>query len=881
MPTPPRLARLLVFLACRRDSREFILGDLEEEYTESIEPVLGSRRARRWYWHQAFATSAAALRDRVRSSGRARPPDRRGEGIVGALAYDLRFAGRALRSRPGFAALAVLTLAVGIGASTAIFSIVEGVLVRPLAYPNSEELVAARMETVHGGRNMTGPIHRSVFEDWASATTLADIAGSWRSSKILLLDDGAERLQGATVSLNLFSLLGARPLHGRIFLEDESSHQAVIVSESVFERFFGGDELRIGELVRFADEAPRVLVGVMPRSFEFPQRDTQYWVPDPRGTDQSHHFVVGRLVAGVSLESARAEMEELWSRRAGEDALLRRENSQLVVHFLQEELVGPFRRPFALLAAATALLLAIGCANVANLLLIRVEGRQQELATRRALGASAGRLLRLVSIESLVLALIGGGLGALFAVGATRLVVSQGLQDVPRHEEIAVDARALVFALGLSLLCGLLFGIAPALHSLRADPVAGLHGGRSLLTGRRPRLLFRNCLVALQLSMALVLLVGAGLLIHSFIRLVSVDEGFDPDRVLAVRLSLPNERYNGESLTAFLQEVESRLSARPGVEGVAAGRIVPYAALTPAGAPIFTDSGDGRLTDQNPIDPFERMAFPAYIFGPFFRTLGVPILRGRGFGEADRAPASPSVLINQAMAERFWPGENPVGQQFNWGFSAGPRLTVIGVVALTHDDIAVFYTPRLLFRSAGSTSLSLVLRASVPPETLIPMVREELAAIDAEIPMEVIASMETLISGSRAPRRFRTLLLTGFASVAWALALMGVHGVIAFTVARQTHEIGIRMALGATRRQVLGRVLSDGWRVISAGLAIGLLGAWASARLLQKFLFGVSATDPATYVAVTLLLAGAALVSCYLPARRASRLDPVVALRHE
>ncbi|HEX7315759.1 MAG TPA: ABC transporter permease [Pyrinomonadaceae bacterium] len=799
------------------------------------------------------------------------------------LWQDLRFGARMLRKRPGFTAVALLTLALGIGANTAIFSVVNAVLLRPLPYRNAERLVWVS-GNVRGGTNRASVsppdyvdyrAQNTVFEEFAASTSVpfpVNLTGAGEP----------ERLTGSRVTANYFRAFGVEPALGRAFGADEERAgpaPVAVLSDGLWRRRFGGDPSVVGKTLTLDGKAVAV-VGIAPPEFQYPA-GAELWLPldfdDPEMKIRAAHFLrpIGLLKPGVTIEQAKAETD-LIARRLEEQYPESNERWSLNLVPLHEQVVGGVRTSLWVLLGAVGFVLLIACANVSNLMLARAAARRRELALRTALGASRWRVVRQQLTENLLLALVGGALGLLVAAWGVDLLAALGAGDIPRSREIGVDGRVLAFTAALSVLTGLAFGLLPALRASRTDLNEVLKdAGRGTSGPGRGRV--RGALVVSEIALSLVLLAGAGLLVKSLVSLLNVNPGFDPANVLTLRINLARARYTKpEQAAAFFGDLQRRVAGLPGVE--AAGMI---SELPLSGQPndmyFYVAGRPPRTADQKVTADYRR------VNQDYFRAMRIPVLRGRDFTEQEATGSAQVVVINETLARNFFPNEDPLGRRLVIDFGKQEEFEVVGVVGdVLHRSLdggvyQMMYTPTL--RIGGS---NLVVRtSSADPLALAAAVRGEVAAVDRDQPVSTVRTMEEVVSGSVAQQRFRTLLLAVFAGVALLLAGVGIYGVIAYSVTQRTHEIGIRMALGAGAADILKMVVRQGMALALAGVAVGLLAAFALTRLLSSLLFGVTATDAVTLAAVSLLIVAVALLACFIPARRATKVSPTVALRYE
>jgi putative ABC transport system permease protein len=806
------------------------------------------------------------------------------------LRRDLALGLRQLRRQPAFAAAAALTMALGIGANAAVFSLVRAVLLRPLPFAEPERLV-----TLHstGPDRTRQPFSLPDFLDLREQNrTLLGLAGygAWGAN---LTGGEAERLAGLWATPGLLRLLGVEPVLGRAPLPEEEragGTRVVVLTHGLWQRRFGGDEAVLGTSVPLNGE-PYTIVGVLPPGFVLPGREAELLVPlvvetDPRRELRRAGFlrVVARLGPGVGREQAQSELTAIAQRLQAAYPDSNATRTGVDVFAVHEEIVGNVRLMLAVVQGAVGLVLLVACANLASLLLARAASRQREMAVRVALGAGRGRLVRQLLTEGLLLSAIGGVLGLLLAQAAIQAFLALGPTDLPRAKGIRLDGGVVAFTAALTLLAGIGFSLVPAVQAARPDPQESLAAGGRGSAGQAMRTRARRALVLSEVALALVLLAGAGLLVKSFRRLQAVDPGYRTGQLLTLRLSLPKARYERrESLAQFHDRLAPRLQGLPGVRATAAASVAP---LTPWRATInFTVEGQAPPAPENvPLANYRA------VDEHYFAAMEIPVLRGRAFTAADTATTVPIALVNRTLAERYWPGADPVGERLTIDDQPARRsVEVVGVVgdvkhyALDDAPSLDVYVPYVQAPQSVAVwlanSTSWVLRTEVDPRVLAPAVRREVGSVDPEVAATAIQSMDDALRGTVAPRRFNVLLLEAFALGALLLAGSGIYAVTAYLAAQRTRELGIRLALGARRGQILALVLVQGMVPVAGGLALGLAGALALARLVEGLLYGVPARDPATFTVAPLLLAAAAALACALPALRAARLDPVRALR--
>ncbi|HEV3469586.1 MAG TPA: ABC transporter permease [Pyrinomonadaceae bacterium] len=798
---------------------------------------------------------------------------------------DIHYAGRVLRKRPGFTAVAVLTLALGIGANTAIFSVVNSVLLSPLPYEDPEGLVAVWESHVIGNRNQQ-PVALANMEDWRQQSrAFEQMAASRGAAFNLTHGEETEQVVGARVSANLYSLLRVKPALGRDFLEEEGRPGAppvALVSHGLWQRRFGSDPQLVGKGLR-VDGRNLTVVGVLPAGLSYPTPDTDLVVPliaSEREMLRANHFVrvLGRLRPGVALAEADAELNAVAARLEQQYPDTNTGwRAQLIP--LHEQVVGDVRTALFVLLGAVGCVLLIACSNVASLMLARAADRRTEMSVRAALGASRARLVRQLLAESVVLSLAGGVLGLLLALWGVPSLIGLSDGSVPRAGEVGVSYRVLGFTLLLSLATGVFFGIAPALRGSSRKMTNALQEGRRGSTGGVLHKRVLNVLVVSEVAVALMLLVGAGLMIRSFSLLRQLSPGYDPEGILTAGIGLSPVKYPElKQQAAFYQGLLERLEATPGLASAAVVSKVPVLGFATSG---FTIQGSPVAAGHEPNADY-RVISPRY-----FETMGIPFVSGRDFTTRDGADAPDAVIINRVMAERFWPGESPLGRRIQLAAERTRWREVVGVVgneklsALDQEPGPAVYVPLAQNSFPNAIrSVTLVVRSGDATAGAAAAIRSALRAADPEQALFNVRPLEEVIAVSLARRRFNSLLMIVFAALAGVLAAVGVYGVMAFSVAQRGHEIGVRLALGARPLDVQKMVLGQGLKLTLAGVVAGVAAALALTRVLSTLLYGVSATDPATFLVAALLLTGVAVLASYVPARRATTVDPSTALRY-
>jgi putative ABC transport system permease protein len=799
---------------------------------------------------------------------------------------DLLYAVRRLLKAPGFTVVAVLTLALGIGANSAIFSVVNGVLLEPLPYPEPDRLVGVYHTTEGHRAVMSGPN----FMDVSRAATSFENAAAISSGRMILTGEGEPtRLAIAEVSASLFNVLRVRPALGRAFNADENTpgrNNIVILSHGLWQQRFGSDPSVIGKRITL-DGVSKEIVGVMPAGFSYPSgRDA--WLP----VDYDEGFVtkqrgawylsvVARLKSGVTPQQSAAEVETIGRNLARQypDA-----NGEIgmTTYPLLEAMVGDIRTSVMILLGAVGFVLLIACTNVANLLLARAATRETEMAVRTALGAGRGRLVRQLLTESVLLSLVGAGFGLLLAVWGVELLTNLKPQGIPRLDNVRVDGVVVLFTIAVGVVTGVLFGLVPAFAATRGLSATLKEGGRGAVTSRGG-MRVRGGLVVVELALAVMLLAGAGLLMRSFMKLQAVDPGFKVDPALTFDLTLPDARYKEmDQQIAFYDQLLPRLRSLPGVQAASAVMGLPLSGLDF----IISFEVGGRP----PVPPAQQPAMQVRVATPeYFSTIGIPLKRGRLFTEDDRLQTTKVVLITEAAAKQFFPNEDPIGKTIKLGWGRGPGKPraggeVVGIVGDIKDEGLNEPNPPQIYmplRQWPVSFMTVVMKTAVPPTSLTEGARAQVAALDPNLPLSNVSTLDAVVAKSISQQRFYLTLLSVFAAVALVLAAIGIFGVLSYAVSQRTREIGIRMALGAQERTVISLVVRQAMLLVGAGVVAGTALALYLSQTMTKMLFSVRPTDPTTFVSVAAVLAGVALLASYLPARRATRVDPIVALRSE
>ncbi len=811
---------------------------------------------------------------------------------------DLRHASRIFRRSPAFAAAGVLTIALGIGANSAVFSAVNAVLLRAPPYPDPERLVMLWGDCARcSGRAAVEPGN---YSDWKARSRSFETMAAVRAATFNVAgEDEPERVSGVAVTAEFFRTIGVDPLLGRGFLPGEDAVGAppvAVMGSALWRRRFGAAAALVGTTIRL-NGRPHTLVGVMPPGFVFPRPnempaaisawlgdDPEIWVPlamtPEEAADRSVRslLVVGRIDRSISRTAAQQEMHLLARRLAREHPATSPEGDDVRVVPIRDQVAGETRGPLFLMMGAVAFVLVIACVNVANLSLARGTDRLREMAVRSALGAGPGRLVRQLLMESLLLAIVGGAVGLGLASAFVNVVRATAPTDIPRIPEMGLDVRVVVVTIGLTVVTGLAFGILPALRLSRPDLRLGTRPGARTAVPTHRRL--RHALVVVELALSLVLVIGTGLMLQSLSRLYRVDLQFEPDRVLTMNVTPPEAGYPDlDRLNEFYGELYARIEAVAGIEAVGGIAALPLTGHRARG--LFDVVGRAPDPDDVLMASYQVAGHDALV------ALGVPLLAGRMFDARDVADALPVAMINQAFAERFFPDEDPVGQRLRmWqdvpAFATPPLREIVGVIGdVKQASLRETVDPQIILAQTQTPwrSMSLAVKSTLGEAALIDEVRRRVRAIDDQVPISDVVTMDALVERSAAEHRFYSTLLTVFGVAATLLALIGVYGVVAYSTSRRTAELGIRIALGARKRNVVELVLAEGFVLITAGVTLGTILALSLTRLLSRFLFEVSPTDVGTFVGFAVLLAGMALLACYVPARRAARLDVTTALR--
>jgi predicted permease len=808
-----------------------------------------------------------------------------------ALIQDIRYALRVLINNPLFSLVSIFTLVLGIGANTVVFSAVNSILLRPLPYENTNRIAQFWLTELSRGINKM-PLSVPELTDYRQESDIFDaIAGYYDGNFNVMIGGEPQQIPGSRFTTNLLSVLGARPMLGRDFNPEEEQpgkHRVVLLSHKLWQSRFNSDPGIIDQSINI-NTTPYTVIGVMPPGFEFPTSEAEIWVPlairpGTAGRDYRLLRALALLKPGETVEQAQQRASIVASRLEQQFP----ENVGVGVNFLslQDSVLGDIRLPLQVLLGAVGLVLLIVCANVASLLLARASAREKEITIRTALGAGRGRLIRQLLTESVILGLLGGAAGYLLATLGIKLLIAISPKDIPRVQGISMDSRVLLFAIVISLLTSIVFGLVPALQASRADLQGTLKEGRgSSNISIRGRSIFKT-LVVVEVALALVLLIAAGLVVNSFMHLGSVNLGINTENLLTMQVSLPPLKYqDATKVVGFYEQLLDGIQNLPSVEAAGITQAIPlgsgekYYMLLDAEAHSDPNAREGR-----PIIGFFQVS-PNY-----FKAMGTPLLAGRNFDDRDAPDSQPVCIISEAASKLFFPGEDSIGQRIRVGSPGnwGPWATIVGVVAdMRYDTLnnepppQVYAMHRQGFQLAPLVSMMVAVRASGNASSLTNAIREQVKSLDREQPIARVLTMNQIVSEALAQRRFSMILLGVFATIAMILAAVGIAGVMSYSVTQRRHEIGIRMALGAQPRDVLKLIVGQGMMLTVIGVGLGLVGAYFLTRLLTSLLYGVSASDPVTFALLSLLLVGVALLANYVPARRATKIDPVEVLRYE
>jgi putative ABC transport system permease protein len=813
------------------------------------------------------------------------------------MQQDLLYAVRHLWKNPGYALVTVLTLALGIGANTAIFSVVNGVVLRPLPYPDPERLVFITSQFPALGFDQFW-VSAPEFIEFRERNQSFDDVGAYRSGAVNLgTQDQPRRVVSAVITSELMPVLGVAPLRGRQFSRADTlpgAEDVAALSSEIWRTAFGGDESVLGRVIPI-DGVPTRIVGIMPPGYDVHDQRIQVWLPltlnpaSPGNRGGHYLYLVGRLKRGTTVPQARADVETMlqkWRTLNPGTGIHAPDPKQHRIRLdaLQDDLIGGIKTALWVLQGAVGFVLLIACANLANLLLARAESRQREFAIRSALGAGWWRLLRQFLTEGVVLSLMGGALGAVVGIATLRAVLAANPDSIPRSGEIALDPMVLLFTVVISIATGLLFGMAPLLHLRQRVVVMSLKEAGQRTTAGSARARVRSGLVVAEVALAVVLVIGAGLLIRSFWNLMSVQAGFNRNQLVTFGVVLPGATYRTpQSSVDFFTRLTRELSAESGAQSVAAMSGLPPVRLVDANDTDF----EGYTAP--PEGPFENVDYYQTVTVDYLKTMGIPVLEGRDFSAAD-VTGAPVLLVNETLAKMFYKNQSPIGKRVRPGGPQRPWFTIVGVVrdvkqggvnAKTGSELYFLSEQGPSAMQSARRNMNVVIRTVLPPESLAPQIRRIVQAMDPTLPIVNLRSMTDVFDESLSRPRFLAQLLGVFAGLALLLAAIGTYGILSYSVTERRREIGIHMALGATRRNVLGMVLGQGMRLTVAGLVAGLAAAFVLTRLLQSQLFNVKPSDPMTIASVAAVIAAVALAACYIPASRATRVDPMVVLRDQ
>jgi putative ABC transport system permease protein len=806
--------------------------------------------------------------------------------MIKTLWYDIRYAIRTLLKKPGFAFTTIIVLALGIGGNTAIFSVVNAVLLRSLPYAEADRILMVWENDAQEG-NPKNSVAPGNFVDFRDQNQVFEQLGFYTQPAAINLtgSDESERVQEARASASLFHVLGVQAERGRLFLPEDDKPGAptlAVITHGLWQRRFGGSPDAVnGQLL--LDGNPITIVGVLPPEFELPEKAevfTSLPLTSDHAANRKQHFMrgVGRLKPGATLEQARANLSGIAHQIEQQYPETNTKRGVTVIP-IKEQFVGDVRLALLILFGAAGCVLLVVCTNVANLLLIRGAARHKEFAIRTALGATRWRVIRQLLVESVLLAICGGALGMLLALWATRLFIAAAPASVfPRGAEIGLSPSVLLFTAGVSVLTGIIFGLAPALQVSKPDVNIVLkEGGRGTSSGSRLNRIGRMLVVA-EVALSLLLLVFAGLMIKSFMRIQKVDPGFKAENVLTMQISLPTNQYKeNNQMAAFYRQLDERIQSLPGVQQ---SGLISRLSLAGDRATTSINIEGRQAAPGEELEAHYRIITPNY-----FRLIGVPLMKGREFGEEDAEKMPTVAIINESMARAYWPGQDPVGKRIRLGPNPNePWTQVVGVVRDARNfglDADARYEVYQSYLQAPPRRARIVVRTASDPLALIGAVKGEISALNKNLPVGEVTTMETLLADSVAQKRFSVLLLTAFAVVALLLAAVGIYGVISYGVSQRTHELGLRMALGAKPKHILNLIVGQGAKLALIGVGIGLVAALLLTRVLAGLLYGVSATDPTVFAGLAILLVGVALVACFIPARRATKIEPMIAMRYE
>jgi putative ABC transport system permease protein len=804
---------------------------------------------------------------------------------MSTLLQDIKYGLRMLIKNRGVTVIAVITLALGIGANTAIFSLVYALLLRPLPYPHANQILYIQNADSGGVWPVTQPEFVEFHEQSKSFDSMAALSWDWVS-----LTGSAEplRILASITSAEYLNVLGLQPSMGRWFTADEDrsgNNHVVVIGTGLWKRIFGGDSKILGKAITL-NGVPHTVIGVMPAEFQFLDDRVELWLPlaiDPAKFDETaivnHNInVIGRLKPDIHMTAATAEMTGIVQGMKRKYPKHYSENNRIHLEPIRNVLVGNVKKALLLLFGAVGFVLLIACSNVANLFMAKSEARQKEIAIRTALGANVSQIVRLLFVETTMLAIIGGLAGLLFAFWSLDTLLAFSPTDTLGLKDFRIDSTVLGFTLLISIVSGMLFGLAPAFQVGRSNIQLFLkEGGRGMTSGVRGKTM-RRFLVISEIALASVLVIGAALLLKSFYKLQQVSPGFQTENVLMVRFDLPENRYpQTEQAAAFYRQMLDRIESIPVVQSAAQAVFVP----------LYNSDSNWGFEIEGRHDEGVRSAFYNLVSDHYFETLEIPLIKGRFLSRQDQERSEGAVVINETMARRFWPNENPIGKRIN--VNLGPEIwrEIVGVVGdvknsnLRNETDSQMYFPLIEVPFASIRMGSLIVKTKSNPLSIVSTIKSEIQSMDRNLPLANVQTMDQILSTSVDQARFTSVLLALFACIALILAIVGIYGLISYSVAQRTHEIGVRMVLGARKKQILGLVVGQGLMLVAIGLTVGISGAILLTRLMSSLLFEVSSTDPAIYIAISFLLGCVALAASYIPARKAARVDPMIALRYE